>query len=72
VLVTDRGRVVAELIAPRVRAGASQAEQRLGELVRLGLLTPAKLPPQARLPRRKPLATIADVLRELDDDRSER
>lgn len=72
VLVTDRGKVVAELIAPRVRAGASQAEERLGELMRQGLLTPAKLSPRARLPRRKPLASIAEVLRELDDSRAER
>ena len=43
VLVTDRGRVVAELVAPRVREGASLAEQRMGELIREGLVTPAKV-----------------------------
>lgn len=72
VLVTDRGRVVAELIAPRVRAGASAAEQRLGELARQGLLTPAKLSPRARLPQRMPVAPLADLLRELDDSRADR
>jgi prevent-host-death family protein len=72
VLVTDRGRVVAELVSPRVRADASPDEQRLGELMRQGLLTPAKVPPRSRLPRRKPVATIADVLRDLDGSRAER
>ena len=72
VLVTDRGQVVAELVSPRVRADASPAEQRLGELLRLGLLAPAKISPKARLPRRRPMAPIAEVLRELDDGRAER
>lgn len=72
VLVTDRGQVVAELVAPRVRVDASPEEQRLGELMRQGLLAPAKVSPKARLPRRKPVAKIADVLRELDDSRAER
>lgn len=72
VLVTDRGQVVAELVAPRVRADASPEEQRLGELMRQGLLAPAKVSPKARLPRRKPVAKITDVLRELDDSRTER
>lgn len=72
VLVTDRGQVVAELVSPRVRADASPAEQRLGELMRQGLLTPAKVSPNARLPRRRPVAAIAELLRELDDSRAER
>lgn len=72
VLVTDRGRVVAELVSPRVRDDASPAEQRLGELMRQGLLVPAMVSPKARLPRRRPLAPIADVLRDLDDSRAER
>lgn len=72
VLVTDRGEVVAELVSPRVRADASPAEQRLGELMRQGLLTPAKVSPNARLPRRRPVAAIAELLRELDDSRAER
>ncbi len=72
VLVTDRGQVVAELVPPRVLADASPDEQRLGELMRQGLLAPAKLTPKARLPRRKPVAQIADLLRELDDSRAER
>jgi antitoxin (DNA-binding transcriptional repressor) of toxin-antitoxin stability system len=72
VLVTDRGRVVAEPIAPRVREGASAAEQRMGEPVRQGLVTPAKLSPRARLPDRLPVAPLADLLHELDDSRADR
>lgn len=72
VLVTDRGRVVAELVPPRVRADASPDERRLGELIRQGLLVAAQVSPGARLPRRKPVAKIAAVLRELDDSRAER
>ena len=71
VLVTDRGRVVAELVSPRVRDDASPAEQRLGELMQQGLLAPAKISPQERLQRRRPLAPIAEVLRDLDDSRAE-
>jgi prevent-host-death family protein len=72
VLVTDRGRVVAELIAPRVRDGASPAEQKMAELIREGLVTPARVSAKARLPRRKPVAKLADLLREIDESRSDR
>lgn len=72
VLVTDRGQVVAELISPRVRAGASPADRLLGELLRQGLLTPAKVCARARLPRRRPVETLAEVLSELDDSRADR
>jgi prevent-host-death family protein len=72
VLVTDRGQVVAELVSPRVRAGASPAERVLGDLLRQGLLAPAKVSPKARLPRRKPVAKIDELLRELDESRAER
>lgn len=72
VLVTDRGQVVAELIAPRVRADATLAEQRLGQLMRRGLLTPAPASPAAPLPARKPVASLAEVLQQLDASRAER
>jgi antitoxin (DNA-binding transcriptional repressor) of toxin-antitoxin stability system len=72
VLVTARGQVVAELESPRVRADASPAEQRLGELMRQGLLTPAKVSPNARLPRRRPVAAIDEQLRELNESLAER
>jgi antitoxin (DNA-binding transcriptional repressor) of toxin-antitoxin stability system len=71
VLVTDRGRVVAELIAPRVRSDASTAEQRMGELVRQGLVMPASRPLRGPPPR-VPVANLEDLLRELEADREDR
>jgi len=72
VLVTDRGQAVAELVSPRVRADASPAERLLGDLLRQGLLAPAKLSTKARLPRRKPVAKIDELPREFDESRAER
>ncbi len=72
VLVTDRGQVVAELVSPRVRADASPTERRLGELMRQGLLAPAKGSRDAPLPPRKPVAKIAELLDEMDLSRAER
>jgi hypothetical protein len=62
--------MVAELNAPRVRADASVAAQQRAELARQGLLAPAKASPRARLPRRRPVAKLAELLRELDGDRA--
>jgi prevent-host-death family protein len=72
VLVTDRGRVVAELVPPRVRADASPTERLLGELTRQGLLAPAKGSREAPLPQRKPVAKVTELLHELDLSRTER
>ena len=72
VLVTDRGKVVAELVLPRGPASASLAERRLAGLAELGLLTPAKTPPKTRPPRHKPLAGLAKVLGNVDKSRAER
>jgi prevent-host-death family protein len=72
VLVTDRGQVIAELVSPRVRADASSTERRLGELMRQGLLAPAKASLDAPLPQRKPVAKIAELLNDLDLSRAER
>ena len=72
VLVTDRGRVVAELVPPRTPADATAAEQRWGDLIRTAALTPAKLSGKAGLPLRNPLARLDEVLRDLDDSRGGR
>jgi prevent-host-death family protein len=42
VLVTDRNRVVAEIVPPRVAADATSAELKWAELIRQGHVTPAK------------------------------
>jgi prevent-host-death family protein len=72
VLVTDRGRVVAELIAPRVSQETSDEMQRLGELMRRGLLSPAKAGPEGGVPARRPVTTLEEVLRDLGDSRASR
>ena len=72
VLVTDRGRVVAEVVPPRVHEDASAAERQMGDLIRQGLVAPAIVASTARLPRRKPVAGLAEVLRDLDESRTER
>ncbi len=68
VLVTDRGRTVAEIIAPRVPADASTAEAKVGELVRQGLMTPASRVLRGPPPR-MPLAPLDELLKELEADR---
>ncbi|MGH7820389.1 MAG: type II toxin-antitoxin system Phd/YefM family antitoxin [Candidatus Binatia bacterium] len=71
VLITDRDRVVAELVAPReVRAG-SLPDALLAEIVRKGLLTPALLPPGLP-PETRPVAPLNEVLGELERDRADR
>jgi antitoxin (DNA-binding transcriptional repressor) of toxin-antitoxin stability system len=71
VLVTDRDRVVAELIPPRVPQKASTAEAAWAELVRQGIVTPAANP-NAPLPKPNPIMTLEELLRELDEDRADR
>jgi prevent-host-death family protein len=69
VLVTDRGRVVAEIVPPR-SADGTDAERQWSELIRQGLVKPAKRPP---LPPRQPaIMTREEMLRGLDESRSDR
>src|SRR6266568_2428044 len=71
VVVTDRGRTVAEIVPPRRqdRDHASFVERG----VREGWLTPAKRP-FAPLPPRKPIPgyTLEQLLADLDRDREDR
>jgi len=71
VLVTDRDRVVAELGPPLPGRAKSVDDVRLADLVRRGILTPALLratTPPPSIPR----LALAEILRGLDADRSER
>ena len=72
VLVTDRDRVVAELVPPRAPPEGVDAERKWAELIRLGIVTPAKIPPGSPLPRREPSMTFDEMMRDLDESRSER
>ena len=72
VLVTDCGRVVAEIGPPKETRSPILADAQLAEAVRRGHLTPPVLPGAGKLPGPKPVAPLEDLLGELDDDRSER
>jgi len=72
VLVTDRDRVVAELVPPREGRAPSLADAQLADMVRRGVLTPPRLirpgpPPAGFLD-----GTFEELMRELDEDRADR
>lgn len=71
VLVTDRDRVVAELIPPRAGRGLELADALLAEGVRHGWVTPP-LAPSPEPPPSLPVAPRREILRELADDRADR
>lgn len=73
VQVTDRGRVVAELVPSRPNAKALSEEQFLAQAAREGWLTPATRrgkgpPPRAPGPR----MTLEEILEDLDEARADR
>jgi antitoxin (DNA-binding transcriptional repressor) of toxin-antitoxin stability system len=71
VLVTDRDRVVAELVPPREGRSPLLADAVLAEAVRDGLLRPPLLAAQGPPPR-KPVARLRELLSALDGDRTDR
>jgi antitoxin (DNA-binding transcriptional repressor) of toxin-antitoxin stability system len=71
VLVTDRDRVVAELVPPRAGRSLLLADAQLAEAVRLGWLSPPTLVGEGAPPT-TPLAPLATLLEELASDRDDR
>ena len=71
ILVTDRDRVVAEIGPPRPGRATSLGDAMLAESVRAGWLKPPLLP-SAGPPPRAPVMSLAELLRELDEDRTDR
>ena len=71
ILVTDRDRVVAELVPPREGRAPVVADAVLAELVRKGWITPAPRPLSGP-PARVPVTTFQELMRELDEDRADR
>jgi antitoxin (DNA-binding transcriptional repressor) of toxin-antitoxin stability system len=71
ILVTDRDRVVAEIGPPREGRSPALADAQLAEAVRKGWLAPALLAGDGPPPR-LPVAPLAEILAELDRDRSDR
>lgn len=71
VLVTDRDRIVAELGPPRIDRSSNAADALLADLVRSGVLRPPLIC-DGEVPRRAPVATVAELLNELGNDRDDR
>jgi antitoxin (DNA-binding transcriptional repressor) of toxin-antitoxin stability system len=70
VLVTDRNRVVAEIVPPQAGRSPLLADALLAEAVREGWLTPAAQAGGA--PPRRPIMAFRDLLKELQHDREDR
>lgn len=71
VLITDRDRVVAELVPPAEGRSQRVDDIALAELVRGGWLTPPLMGPGAAVPRHAVLP-FAKLHEELDHDRADR
>lgn len=71
VLVTDRDRVVAELVPPSASRSGVLADALLAEAVRQGWISPP-VAPTTSPPPRAPIAPLATLLSELAEDRAER
>ena len=71
VLVTDRGRVVAEICPPRPGRSPWLADALLAGAVREGWLTPPALPGEDPPPR-KPIMRFNELMRDLQRDRGGR
>ena len=72
ILVTDRDRVVAELGPLRESRSPVLADAFLADLVRSGVLTPAPLAASGPPPAPAPVASLDEVLAELDESRRDR
>jgi antitoxin (DNA-binding transcriptional repressor) of toxin-antitoxin stability system len=73
VLVTDRGRVVAQLGPPPPQRAESVADAVLAQAVRERLITPAVVPPAAPPPVPPPgVMTLEEVLADLERSREDR
>ncbi|MGH7655852.1 MAG: type II toxin-antitoxin system Phd/YefM family antitoxin [Gemmatimonadaceae bacterium] len=71
VLVTDRDRVVAELIPPREGRSEMLNDAKLAEAMRNGWVTPPTMVSR-EAPARSAVAPLAQLLSELDHDRGDR
>ena len=71
VLVTDRDRVVAELVPPRAGRSPMLADAMLAQAVREGWISPPALADETPPPR-APVMRLRDLLDELGRDREDR
>ena len=71
VLITDRDRVVAEIVPPQPGRSPLLADAQLAEAVREGWLTPPVLA-GSDPPPLKPVMTLRDLMQDLQRDREDR
>lgn len=71
VLVTDRNRVVAEIVPPQPGRKLMTDDELIAQGVREGWLTPAAIPP-GDPPPRKPVMTFEELMKDLDESRADR
>ena len=70
VLVTDRNRVVAEIVPPQPGHKAATEDDFIARGVREGWLTPATIPPGSPPPR-KPAVPFEELMADLERDRED-
>jgi antitoxin (DNA-binding transcriptional repressor) of toxin-antitoxin stability system len=72
VLVADRDPVIAEVVPQQPGHQAASHDELIARGVREGWLTPATVPPNARLPPRKPVIPFEELMADLERDRAQR
>ena len=72
ILVTDREKVVAELIPPQHGHDVMAENEWIAEQVRKGIIKPAKLPPGPPPRPRHPVMSFDELMKEIERDREDR
>lgn len=72
VLITDRDRVVAEIVPPRSERSHVVADALLGETVRNGLVAPPAVRGKGPPSKPPPIMSLNELLAGLDSDREDR
>jgi antitoxin (DNA-binding transcriptional repressor) of toxin-antitoxin stability system len=71
VLVTDRNKVVAELVPPQPGRSALSEDEFIAQGVREGWITPATRRGKGPPPTGAPIMTLEEILRDLDEARAD-
>ena len=72
VLVTDRGKVVAQLTPPPAVEQGTDAERQMAALIKAGVVTPARIHFTEPMPKRNPIMSFEEMMRDLDESREDR
>jgi antitoxin (DNA-binding transcriptional repressor) of toxin-antitoxin stability system len=71
VLITDRDKVVAEIVPPQPGRKSATEDEFIAKGVREGWLTPATNPGKGPLPR-KPVMSFEELMKDLEEARADR